>query len=115
MSGRRISQNVDASESFVDGRNSGFLETIGAYQSGCMIYGRLDIWETPTKGEDGSGTNRCPGIEPQPTRTRRAMPRGPVASSWPSMSSCGALGRRLRDSRSPKFRIRPGRADPPYL
>src|SRR5947209_15504475 len=106
MSGRGISQNVDASESFVDGRNSGLLETIGAYQFGCMIYGRLHIWETPTRGEDGLGTNRCPGIEPQPTRTRRAMPSGPVASSWPSMSSCGALGRLLRDRRSPTSRIR---------
>src|SRR2546428_13735991 len=64
MSGRGISQNVDASESFVDGRNSGLLETIGAYQSGCMIYGRLHIWETPTKGEEGLGTNRFPGTEP---------------------------------------------------
>src|SRR5712691_3316276 len=61
MSGRRISQNVDASESFVDGRNSGFLETIGAYPYGSMIYGRLHIWETPTKGEDGLGRTDAPG------------------------------------------------------
>ncbi len=37
MSGRGISQNVDASESFVDGRNSGLLETIGASYRSCLF------------------------------------------------------------------------------
>src|SRR2546426_2219989 len=119
----------------------------------CTIYGRLQIWETPTrdmdrifgalavvdnwnlanwqtvsasggtlgaglgaqKGRMGLGRTDAPGSSLQPTRTRRAMPSGPVASSWPSKSSCGALGRLLPDSRSPTSRIRQGRADPPHL
>jgi len=67
------------------------------------------------KGRMGLGRTDAPGSSQQPTRTRRAMPSGPVASSWPSMSSCGALGRLLPDSRSPTSRIRQGRADPPHL
>jgi len=97
MSGRGISQNVDASESFVDGRNSGLLETIGEYQSGCMIYGRLHIWETPTKGEDGLGTNRFPGIEPA---TYSNSPSNALRACRVVM----AFGVEWRSSRSPVTR-----------
>jgi len=97
MSGRGISQNVDASESFVDGRNSGLLETIGEYQSGCMIYGRLHIWETPTKGEDGLGTNRFPGIEP-------ATYSNSPSNAFRACRVVMAFDVELRSSRSPVTR-----------
>src|SRR2546422_2287054 len=72
-------------------------ETFCADQSGCMIYGRRHSWETPTKGEDGSGTNRCPGIEPA------------TYSNSPSNASRAcrvvrAFGVELRSSRAPVTR-----------
>src|SRR3989442_13256912 len=71
--------------------------TFCADQYGYTIYWRLQIWETPTKGEDGSGTNRCPGIEPA------------TYSNSPSNASRAcrvvmAFGVELRSSRSPVTR-----------